>query len=77
MMFYEEKVTINDYGDTDVIIVDENGNEVTTFEEGDELWLLDMPFDKWDGHQYIHATGCAIYSEQWGWQDEYEDPEED
>lgn len=77
MMFYEEEVVINEYGDTDIIIVDENGNEVCNFKEGDELELLDMPFDHWDGHQFIHATGYAIYSEQWGWQDEYAYPEDE
>lgn len=77
MLFYEKKIVIDDYGDTDIIIVDEDDNEVCDFEEGDELELLDMPFDRWDGHQFIHATGCAVYSERWGWQDEYAYPEED
>lgn len=77
MLYYEKVIVIDDYYDTDVTIVDEDDNEVFDFEEGDELELLDMPFDKWDGHQFIHATGRAIYSEQYGWQDEYEDPEED
>ena len=73
MLYYEKVIVIDDYYDTDVTIVDEDDNEVFDFEEGDELELLDMPFDKWDGHQFVHATGRAIYSERWGWQDEYAD----
>lgn len=75
-MFYEEKRPWR----TNIVIVDDDGYEVLhNFEEGDRLVLLDKPVDlpfNYRGKQTVmHSTGVAVYSKQYGWQNEYYCPE--
>lgn len=57
-----------------LVIVNENGDEISEFEDGDCLWLADMPFDHWDGNRFHHATGYAYYNAKNNmWDIEYEE----
>ena len=62
MAKYYEQLRNVDGDISDKVIVDENGVEVTEFEDGDILVLAAMPYDWHDSeNQWHHATGEAEY----------------
>lgn len=68
MVYYEER------WEDGFRVIDDWQEEPETLEDGDQLILEEMPFDRWDAVRncFLHATGQAEYHDG-AWHNTYYD----